>query len=156
MRTAPSWFQLCDYDICHTFNTKDWFIALQARREAKALFELLRKDPDVLTFTDSDNKNQQLWQLFQDKLANNLAPNQFSEVVKLTGTPKRIQNYTEFRILPLFDVWHWHEINNLSTPTLEELRDWLFPDIDKKTRYIVSDAQKVLKKALMECDVLQY
>ena len=116
----------------------------------------MRKDPDVLTFTDSENKNQQLWQLFQDKLASNLTPNQISKVVKLTGTPKRIQNYKKFRILPLFDVWHWHEINKLTAPTLEELRDWIFPDIDKKTRYIVSDAQKVLRKALMECDVLQY
>lgn len=66
-----------------------------------------------------------------------------------------IRRYIDFNIVPLFDLTHWYELNNEPTPSNEELKNWLFPDTEKRVRYIVSDARKMLKVALLECDAFK-
>jgi len=66
-----------------------------------------------------------------------------------------IDTWTNYRILPLFDLLHWHEIYGKQSPSHNNLGIWLYPDIrDRDTYERARYAQHILEKALVICDAI--
>lgn len=163
-RTPPDWFSLTDYSqqdtvdkpYNHPQTAPEWFHALNTRRQTKCLFDLLNGEPEL--FKRGYDK-QLFWSNFQTALAHSPShsnPSKLETPYKFQAMPARLKQYEGYRILALFDVVHWHEVMQLPLPNNSELQAWIYPDLDRVSRYVVNDAKKTLKLGMMECDALLY
>ena len=120
------------------------------------MFDLLHNEPEL--FTHNYDKHQ-FWSDFRATLEYPLNENNVAKIssnYQFHSSPKRFEQYDGYRILALFDMTHWHEVMQLPLPNNDELQTWIYPDMDKVSRYVVNDAKKTLKKGMMECDALLY
>jgi len=154
-RQAPAWFSLENYQYMHTMSPHDWYMHLKARRESKALFDLIKTEPKLFNQSFSAKR---FWELFENNL-----PTETNTQVKIIKSdlaykqrPTYIDYYINYRTLPIFDLTHWHEVFDEPLPSNNEFAEWVFADLDKITRYQMNDAKKVVKRAMMECDALRY
>ena len=152
-RSAPNWFSLQNYQRSEKYTCQEWFHALKQRRNSKSLYDLIHSEPAI--FSQKYNPDQ-FWQEYMHSLEISSEPATLNNSYTFCQPPKKINNYIVYRILPLFDLTHWHEIHHLSLPTIDELERWVFPDVKENIRYHVNDAKKLLKRALLECDALMY
>ncbi len=153
LRSTPEWFDLNDYNYLNTITPLQWHAELSIRRQSKSLFDLIKKEPEIFLEKFSSNF---FWANFSDTLSSNKSKGTPSPSKYSFGTyPKSILSYLEYRILPLFDLTHWHEIHDHTLPSNKELELWLFPHADNLTRYLASDAKKLLKRAMLECDAFK-
>ena len=68
-----------------------------------------------------------------------------------------ITSYIEYRILPLFDLLHWHEVFSKEVPRTSILEENTFDDLPlHKRRYKAHDSKKLHRRAMLECDTLKY
>lgn len=156
LRIQPSWFQASHYDYLTDCNPSQWYLELSTRRQIKALYELRKTEADIFIDNDQPLDATSLYKNFFQQLAikrSQLQP--VSSPIYIHQAPANIQRYIDFKIIPLFDLLHWHELINEKSPTNDELKSWLFPDTDRHVRYIVGDAKKMLKIALLECDAFK-
>lgn len=156
MRTPPLWFQLTRYRYLQTCTPSQWYQELSGRREIKALYELRKTQPEIFIQSDDLTDIQSTYEKFFEKLESQRhLQKSLTHAIQIKQAPTNIRRYIEFQIIPLFDLLHWYELNKEDAPTHEELKDWLFPGTEKRVRYIVGDAKKMLKVALLECDALK-
>lgn len=157
MHAPPSWFHINHYDYLNTCSPAQWYQELSTRRELKALFELRKNEPDIFITDDNSVGKLVIYEEFFKKLTQQRKQQlKVSNQIHTTRAPANIRRYIDFKIVPLFDLLHWFELNNESMPDYGNLKNWLFPDTEKHVRYIVGDAKKMLKLALLECDAFKY
>ena len=154
-RMAPDWFSINHYQFIKEMTVHDWFMQLKTRRESKALFDLIKNEANLFVRPFSSDE---YWQNFQTRLSEikNSQRKSTQDGYVYSNKPKYIDYYVNYRVIPLFDLTHWYEINNQPLPTNEEFARWVFADVEKITRYQMNDAKKVVKRAMMECDALKW
>lgn len=154
-RQPPAWFSLENYQFMYVMTPYDWYLHLKARRESKALFDLIKNEPKLFNQSFSD-------ECFWDSFMNKLPAEVKAQAVNIQSDfaykerPTYINYYINYRMLPIFDLTHWHEVFDQPLPGNSEFAQWVFADLDKITRYQMNDAKKVVKRAMMECDALKY
>ncbi len=152
-RTAPHWFSLKKYQESEKYTCQEWFHALKRRRNSKSLYDLIQAEPAIFSRKyDPDH----FWMEYMHSLELTMDTTEINSSFSFHQPPKKLNQYFVFRILPLFDLTHWHEIHHQSLPSIEELEIWVFPDVNENIRYHVNDAKKLLRRALLECDALMY
>ena len=145
----PEWFNVDDYNFVHQYTPKDWYAAISTRRASKALYELSEKEPELFAVTTSD----EFWQAFKQNTKITLS----SDARQTPGYSKTIAGYIDYRILPLFDLLHWHELYGLTPPSNTALEQQVFADLPShKRRYKAHDGKKLLRRAMLECDALTH
>jgi hypothetical protein len=122
----------------------------------KALYELRKSEAEIFIDIKQSGDTLSTYEHFFKSLEKQRMQNlTMNEPVYIKQMPTNIRRYIDFNIVPLFDLLHWYELNNEPIPSHEELKNWLFAETERHVRYIVGDAKKMLKVALLECDAFK-